>query len=748
MKKGTHMADERHSIELTGCVPIPLASYLKALGILRIVAEQVDNRAQGWWEGDAFRLRSTMDSAELMKFFMNQYAPTPLVAPWNGGSGFFSGDNQEALLAIVNGRAKRLSAYREILEVCRELLASLSLNAKPDANQKGELLLLCRNRFPDAALPWLDAAYVFTSDGPKYPPLLGTGGNDGRLEFTNNFMQRLCELMNPQTGDPADARGDAISEAVFGTIGHQRSKLPIGQFDPVGAGGANAASGYDGAPCANPWDFVLMLEGVLLFASATVKRLERVEMGALAYPFCVQSAGVGYGSASETDETTSRNEMWFPLWDRPTRLDELASLFAEGRVERRARRARNGVDFARAIASLGIDRGIHSFERYGFQQRNGLAYFAVPLGRFTARGNPGVEELLAPIDEWFYRFQRVASSRTAPTRVAKALRRLQARILEFCQRGENRQVQNVLIALGQAESSLAVAPTLHDPKDGVNPLPPLPAEWVVQANDASPEFRLAAGLASIGWRNEDKVGPFRRHIEPIAPNTWHSSWPKWNETADDPGLVWGSGSLVDNMLAVLNRRMVDAIRYGRQPDADDLLFPGDGRCCVSLGDIAAFIDGRVDDRRLESLLYGLILLNWRSSGILQIIRQIRGPSEPIPDAAYALLKLCHLPGPIAGHLVPLTPAITRRAASGDLSEATRLAARRLKASRLPTSVDLVHARGQRARRVASALLFPVWHQDTAKKTDVTRLMDCVLRGDRLEPAVSPLAAPDNVSTPS
>ena len=32
---------------------------------------------------------------------------------------------------------------------------------------------------------------------PKYPSLLGTGGNDGNLDFTNNAMQRLGELFDP-----------------------------------------------------------------------------------------------------------------------------------------------------------------------------------------------------------------------------------------------------------------------------------------------------------------------------------------------------------------------------------------------------------------------------------------------------------------------------------------------------------------------------------------------------------------------
>lgn len=722
------MADERYSIELSGCAPIPLASYLKALGVLRLVSA-VDTQAQGWWDADTFWLRSKLDREGLLQFFLNQYEPTPLVAPWNGGSGFFSNDNQEALLAIVSGKANRLAAYRGIIGLCQTLLESMALDAKPDAESKANLLRLCRNRFPDTALPWLDAAYVLTGDGPKYPPLLGTGGNDGRLEFTNNYMQRLCELMSPETGEPEAAGGEAFSESVLGTMGHQRSKSPIGQFDPGGAGGANATSGYDAPSSINSWDYVLMLEGALVFASATVKRLERVEMGALAYPFCVHSAGVGYGSASKTDEAASRNEMWFPLWDKPASCRELTSLLAEGRVERRGRRARNGVDFARAIASLGIDRGIRSFERYGFQQRNGLAYFAVPLGRFAVRSDPGVEELLAPIDQWLGRFHRAATEKTAPARVGRAWRQVEAAIFELSQRGGNRQVQKVLIALGRAEAAVAISSRLRDPTEQVSvpPVPQLSSHWLSKTYmDEDVEFRLAAALASIGYWRSDAVGPFRQHLEPIDPGLY-----RWNESADDPSLVWGGGSIVQNMLAVLNRRMIDAVRQRKQAGDDELLFPGDGRRAF-LGDIAAFIDGRVDDRRIELLLFGLILVDWRDGGIGQAMQPIRGPREPVPDAAYALLKLCHLPHKIAGQGVRLTPAITRRAASGDLTEATRLAARRLNASGLPTAVDLIHGRGERARRTAAALLFPVWHKETAEKTDVTRLMNLVLRVDRLE----------------
>lgn len=48
-------------LPLPGCVPVPLAHYLKALGILRLVAEDRqhgDPATTGCWDRDAFVLHS------------------------------------------------------------------------------------------------------------------------------------------------------------------------------------------------------------------------------------------------------------------------------------------------------------------------------------------------------------------------------------------------------------------------------------------------------------------------------------------------------------------------------------------------------------------------------------------------------------------------------------------------------------------------------------------------------------------
>ncbi|MGC9036201.1 MAG: type I-G CRISPR-associated protein Cas8g1/Csx17, partial [Verrucomicrobiia bacterium] len=83
-------------IVLNGCSPTPIAFYLKALGVLRLVSEQKDPTAKGCWQRDRFVLYTKLTEKELLDFFLYEYEPTPIVAPWNGGSGFYPKDKKSA----------------------------------------------------------------------------------------------------------------------------------------------------------------------------------------------------------------------------------------------------------------------------------------------------------------------------------------------------------------------------------------------------------------------------------------------------------------------------------------------------------------------------------------------------------------------------------------------------------------------------------------------------------------------------
>lgn len=84
---GTAPPAGKHRLVLSGCTPIPLAGYLKALGILRLVAEQADSDARGCWQNDQFVLESRFDKQGLRRFLLEDYQPTPLLAPWGARSG-------------------------------------------------------------------------------------------------------------------------------------------------------------------------------------------------------------------------------------------------------------------------------------------------------------------------------------------------------------------------------------------------------------------------------------------------------------------------------------------------------------------------------------------------------------------------------------------------------------------------------------------------------------------------------------
>lgn len=701
-----------HTIPLPGCTPTPLAAYLKALGILRVLSQQCSEaQARGFWRGNAFMLVSTHDEAALVDFFLTRYSPTPLVAPWNGGSGFHPKDNTEALDAILASSLPAFAAYRETIQAAREALTSLSLTEKPEKEAKEKLLLRCRNTFSETALEWLDSAFVLTDDGAKYPPLLGTGGNDGRLEFTNNYMQRLTEVFNlandaPAPSSPAFLRHTLFDHPIKGLVDN-----PIGQFNPAASGGANASTGFDAKSSVNPWDFILALEGALLFAAAVVKRLESVVPGQLVYPFCVQPSGAGYGSAAQSDEAAARCEIWMPLWSAPSGLHEIQALFSEGRAWVGRRPAKDGLDFARAAASLGVDRGIAEFQRYGFHVRNGLAYFATPLQRLRVHRDIVTSDLLAGCDVWMQRFLQKAKGDTAPGSVRRAAARLEAAIFArtaAAQMDNPDTAQELLIALGACECALATSSAKWREESFLKPIPPLPIGWIPACdNGHSIEYRLAASLASLRVHFKNEFFPIRRHLEAVKVIPGEKPWADWD---DEPrnDVVWHEGSIVDVLCALMKRRLLLAKSAGCES------WPEYARITAWPSDIAAFIEGRIDEARFAELLWGLSLVDFSGEsmqGLLPVAPT--GTRDEVPPAFYAQLKLCfagRLPG---GKQIPIEPIIFNLAANGDGARASTQALRRLHGSSIPVTPIHIPLGGDAARRTAAALLFPLWDSQLA-----------------------------------
>ena len=366
-------------VTLSGCTATPFGSYLKALGVLRLVAEQADHEARGHWDQETFVIQSDLGEDYLASFFLEKYEPTPILAPWNGGSGFYEKDNKDGLNAILASKNERFAAYRKDILICQSFHEVVQGKGGDEKERRGTILRLCRNLLSDRAVEWLDAAVGIAADGSRsFAPVLGTGGNEGRLDYTNNFMARVENLLiSPNHKEPTR---ELLANALFGQRTTALQSSPAGQFDPGRAGGANQGAGIEHDAITNPWDLILTLEGAVAWASGIYRRQGAGYRSILCSPFTVRARAIGYGSASTKDD--ARAEIWTPLWHRPVRYNELSILLREGRASVHGRPAENALEFAEAARSLGVDRGINRFVRYSLLKRRGDSYVALPVGTF------------------------------------------------------------------------------------------------------------------------------------------------------------------------------------------------------------------------------------------------------------------------------------------------------------------------------------------------------------------------------
>ena len=774
------------AITLNGCAPTPLASYLKALGVLRLISspanhvvdKAADPHARGWWENECFHIQTTLSREALLQFFLQDYAPSPIIAPWNGGSGFYPKDNKDGFNPLVeNPIAARFEHLSSVIRCASDMVADRGFSARPEKMAKVDFVAALRAELPDNALFWLDATLALSGEGLTYPQLLGTGGNDGRLDFTNNFLRRLVSkskvpgLFDASTGKPSGDAGALLAGVLFDTVVRGLSSVAVGQFAPGAAGGPNATTGYAGDSEVNPWDFVLTLEGAVAFAGAASRRHQSVSSFGASFPFTVRTVGSGWGGVDTADESDARAEFWAPLWNRPARFGEIYALFGEGRAVLNGRTARDGLDFARAAGNLGISRGFRQFERYGFLMRAGKAYLATPLGRRSVTPSSRTR-LVGDLDfgGWLDRVRRISRTEGAPGEARRAIKRMEDALFALASPAEDLgQVEKALVAFGQLVAWLAVSP---DGRQAVGTPPPvLSSAWARKADDGSPEFRIAAALAGIGLPparlvssaapvdNADnsksavanytlgaaqqysgppprsRMGPpMAAHFAPLDEEKFFHSGGlrltarrKWADTDTPPTKVWGTGPLVSNMIAVLERRLVEA----RMRGLDDK--PLVGATAARLVDVAAFLSGDFDDARCAALLAGLV---WARPGYLP---EARGTADELAiPFAYAALKPVYTSN-AALHSIGAVPEATRlpvppgliarlRAGGGNCDgratdSAVRLALARARASGLPTQFDGTHpasgrssggggrmGAGVAADRLGAALLIPVFDQ--------------------------------------
>ena len=604
-------------------------NYLKALGILKIIVEQnFDAKARGYWKDGIFCVQTELTEGDLIEAFLNRFQPSPALSPWNEAGGFKKKTGTDAKTvqqASKSGQDRFLRIKHAVQETQRVV------GTESKSKDKDDFILKLRNELPDDVIRWLDACGSYAADKYQFAPFLGTGGNVGKMEISINYLKNLTMVFLDKKHE--GSRLPWLRSCLFSTNEARCVHSSVSQFAPGQVGGANATQGTEGKSMINPWDFILMIEGSLLMTSASSRKLSTDRGTKSVFPFTVEASAAGNSklSQSDMDNQKGKGEVWLPLWERPASLGELKILFSEGRAELKGRQARSGVDFARAVAGLGVDRGIKSFMRFSIVEFVKAGVMATPLGLFnvTAKNNA---TLLREIDSWLAAMKRSCNDKT-PARFRSALREIEQCIFDYCQYGDNEgdgtRFQRILVRLGHAERIIASAPKFRADAKGLRPLGPLTSDWIAAADDRSPEFEISLALASL---HHPEVGGIRLNLEDVEIRGRQISWTDRNHAA-----VWTGEDLFTNLAAVLYRRVMVADKAGKRSAA---LASAHRATLASVGEFCA---GNLDEKRITELLWALSLCDTRA--YQRPARNHDGGERLILPASYRLLKLLfHAPG--------------------------------------------------------------------------------------------------------
>jgi CRISPR-associated protein Csx17 len=692
-------------LTLPGCRTTPLGGYLSALGLLRAVTRLFDSEAAGRWQRQRFVLTSrfvTLD--ELVDEVVERFEPEAIVSPWNAGSGFAgNGKNvtaERALQSVRQSDDPRLAWLREAIAAGDRVVA---LGRKRgwggkgddlwDKARKRDVLGLCRNEFPDHALPWLDAAVALgQDDDPAYSRLLGTGGNFGRQDLSATYLARLYSALTDRR-----CRG-WLHALLSGQESTPYLRDAVGQFDPGRAGGIQSSplEKADDKGFVNPWAFLLTVEGALLFATAMVRR-HGAQYARVALPFQVRSSTAGYPTQAPGENVLG--ELWAPEWSTPARLDEVAHLLAEGRAEWNDRPARSGLDFARAIATLGVDRGITAFERHLFVDRLGQNPLAVPAGRIEVRRRRGVE-LLAGLDGWMGQLRRAE----LPSQVATRLRMAEQALFAHARSGDPGQLAEVIAAVGACHEAVARS---GKARQAAHPLvmpggPPLLEELRELAAEDG-ELQIALALATARDKPPARDKTLALSLRTLLSPVTAERFPRWTGRPPLTSLISGPAAA----LADAARRRgfpgaVDDRDHDLEPAVKGVRIGYQRGVHVTAAAVRSFAAGELDDQRLAELLAGLLTVDWRGTPDA-VLGGGRARSDPALDLLLPFTGIGPLRLPTEILLRPGSewPVLLR---AGQAARVLHDAARRLRIAGLPRVIAPVTAAHDGARLAAVLLL--------------------------------------------
>jgi CRISPR-associated protein Csx17 len=661
-----------HVLELRGCTPEPLGNYLKALGVFRLIGEQADPSARAWWKGGYLHIlqgkweplpESTGAEDQLGDWLLNQCRFTPLIAPWQKGTGYLAIGKRragaDALTDLLQAEQPGTESFRVVF---RDFAASLGVTVGEDPSKWLEemkqcnaelpdthLLRVLRNRVrPTSALKWLDVVGMSLpqsedSGSTSWFPIVASGGGEASGQYVVNHQQRLkAVLLDDDSASRLRLRSSLRGENQPGSL---EADSMGAMYYPSLMEAPNVGQTFASEPKrrVNPWDFILLLEGTLVWAMAASRR-QGVTSERASFPFYCRSsfggsATIGPKEVEGAEQSIANGELWCPVWTRPSSLAEIQRIFAEGRLQIGERVCSRSLDFALAMKGFGLDRGIEAFHRYSLVERSGsgrqTTLLAVPNGCFVPDRSASMS-LLGDLREFADDIAvNVVDS-------SQQQRRLMLARVEFerawfaatssAVAGDSESLApmlaDLLISVGRLMRELGTSTTKpgivkirrggKTAEKRVSPVGPFSHGWLEALGTANRTsvFRLARASAGIAaWGESTAYGQAQPAVESLRANllpvTRQGKYWNWDDKTRSS--VWVRGAPVEvNLGATLRRRLIEAQRG--EGDGLPLWSPYG----ATFEDLLAFWHGNIDEERLTDLIHALSLIDhgtWKQESV-------------------------------------------------------------------------------------------------------------------------------------
>ena len=442
-------------------------------------------------------------------------------------------------------------------------------------------------------IQFLDS-HIISIERNIFNPIFGSGGNVGRRNFAKVGLEAK-EMIN-------EAEESIKSLWLDNTLFGIDTNLP--ELKATGTWFVHANRTYNSGQAnifregkLSPWSFLLALEGSLLFVGSVEKRLTNTARAYATFPFI---ASPGNPSNEKSSRVRREGEFWAPLWETPATIIEISGLLHRGLARLGQKNASSPHEFGIAVLNHGVDAGVSGFAPFELRETTTSQVFeAIPKDIVHVQENDWnrtAAELILELAPWINRLP-------GERKKEKGFLGLRGPIEESIQRVSEDPVdsslwQELLLRVADTQKRIDQDHS-RDWRKICIAVPRLSLKWLdyLWPDGLPKEIQLAGSIASIGACSRY---PIIANIFGVEAERGYTSFPK-----DRPySAVWSDGPLMDQMIKILRRRLVDADPKDQWPLA--------GSYPVSLSLAGDFLNEHLDEDEIAQWIPPLSLLDWRN----------------------------------------------------------------------------------------------------------------------------------------